>query len=416
MALAPAVMAVAAGGFGPTETPVRQAELQLSASPVMLEVAALEEVCRRSEAALNAEILKLCANEGAVPDAAASVDRGGAMKLTTESLSKALGANTLAANAAAAAAALEVPGDVESTSLAVSGDSASEAPAPTSEQETFGTGTSEPFAAVAEAAAPAPEKEASPPVEAFAPVTSGPEEESVLAPETSEAFAAVGEEALGPVPEKETTHAIEEASTGAGAAELLGAAPEEECGSTIERLAAVADRFGVEEASKESKAVEEPLGTFAVDAFSGMGIGAFAALKGAASPTGTTEMMLPEKLEALMGATSPTGTTEMMLPEKLEVTQCVIDDEKRTAVLEALVAAVAEKGAIPVSNGVYDVDVFPEAAVATPPSCEIVDNIKEHTSSLVLAVSPGRRPRRGRAPPGPRLLGVRLRLGCQQTL
>jgi len=202
MALAPAVMAVAAGGFGPTETPVRQ-------------VAALEEVCRRSEAALNAEILKLCANEGAVPDAAASVDRGGAMKLTTESLSKALGANTLAANAAAAAAALEVPGDVESTSLAVSGDSASEAPAPTSEQETFGTGTSEPFAAVAEAAAPAPEKEASPPVEAFAPVTSGPEEESVLAPETSEAFAAVGEEALGPVPEKETTHAIEEASTGA---------------------------------------------------------------------------------------------------------------------------------------------------------------------------------------------------------
>jgi len=105
-----------------------------------------------------------------------------------------------------------------------------------------------------------------------------------------------------------------------------------------------------------------------------------------------------------------------MLPEKLEVTQCVIDDEKRTAVLEALVAAVAEKGAIPVSNGVYDVDVFPEAAVATPPSCEIVDNIKEHTSSLVLAVSPGRRPRRGRAPPGPRLLGVRLRLGCQQTL
>mmetsp|Transcript_25940 Transcript_25940/g.86380 ORF Transcript_25940/g.86380 Transcript_25940/m.86380 type:complete len:109 (-) Transcript_25940:61-387(-) len=61
-----------------------------------------------------------------------------------------------------------------------------------------------------------------------------------------------------------------------------------------------------------------------------------------------------------------------MLPEKLEVTQCVIDDEKRTAVLEALVAAVAEKGAIPVSNGVYDydVDVFPEAAAATPPSSE----------------------------------------------
>mmetsp|Transcript_25941 Transcript_25941/g.86381 ORF Transcript_25941/g.86381 Transcript_25941/m.86381 type:complete len:95 (-) Transcript_25941:61-345(-) len=62
-----------------------------------------------------------------------------------------------------------------------------------------------------------------------------------------------------------------------------------------------------------------------------------------------------------------------MLPEKLEVTQCVIDDEKRTAVLEALVAAVAEKGAIPVSNGVYDydVDVFPEAAAATPPSSEV---------------------------------------------